>query len=386
MSQDRLRVLLIEDNDDHAELIQRQLQRAGGRKLSIRWENRLKKGIECLASDEYDVVLLDLMLPDSDGVETCHRVSDCAPSVPIVVLTSLDLAAEAIRTVRERADDIILKDRIDGELILRAVQLAAERGRRRQVEFVLQQDAQQMLAARAVQVNLLPKEPPVVPGFDIQVASYPAQMVGSDYYDFVPLDDGQLGVAIGDASGHGPHAALIMSLATGCIRTLAPMFDRLAEKLQAINDVLVRSVSNGFFMGLLLARLDPQQRTLFYASAGHPLGYVFDGSGALKTRLDKASVVLGVVPDAEFVEGKPIQLQPGDVVLMVTDGILEALSPSGESFGEERVFQVMRACCEGSARDILAALHDEMTEFQAGPTARDDFTGIAIKFVGERSR
>ena len=160
-------------------------------------------------------------------------------------------------------------------------------------------------------------------GFDIGGASYPAEAIGGDYYDFIPLPDGSLGIAIGDVSGHGVGPALLMAETRAFLRAFAQTHADVSTILGLVNRVLVPDVEEDRFITLLLAKLDPRTGSFVYTSAGHPTGYILDAVGNVKRTLPSTSVPLGIMADVTFLSSDEIILDPGDNVLLITDGIVE---------------------------------------------------------------
>jgi len=237
-----------------------------------------------------------------------------------------------------------------------------------------------LLAAREVQEQLLPKTPPSLTGFNFGTVWHPAEFAAGDYVDYVPMADGAIGVVIGDVSGHGLDAALLAVATRAYLRPLAEIHDDLSRILASLNAVSARDGGGeGRFVTLLLARLDPRRSTLTYGNAGHPSGYVLDFSGAVKAQLDSASLPLGVVAEAEFPTRGPIQLAPGDIVVLLTDGVLEAASATREMFGAERVLDVIRGNRTRSAQSIAEALYHAVRQHVGRDAMTDDLTATVIK-------
>ena len=240
-----------------------------------------------------------------------------------------------------------------------------------------------LLAAREVQERLLPETPPRLSGFDFGTVWHPAEFAAGDYVDYVPMAGGAIGVVVGDVSGHGLDAALLAVATRAYLRPLAEIHDDLSRILASMNAVFVRDGgSEGRFVTLLLARLDPQKYTLTYGNAGHPPGYVLDPSGELKAQLASTSLPLGVLSDADFPTCGPIQLVPGDIVVLLTDGFLEAASATRGMFGAKRVLDVIRAHRTQAAQSIAEALYHAVRQHVGRGAMTDDLTATVIKVKG----
>ena len=224
----------------------------------------------------------------------------------------------------------------------------------KRAEGELERTAAEFRVARKIQQKLFPIDTPKMPGMDIGVAtfgfdvggaSYPAEAIGGDYYDFIPLCDGSLGIAIGDVSGHGVGPALLDGRgAERLARAFAQTQADVSAILNLVNRVLVPDVEGDRFITLLLAKLNPSDRSLVYASAGHMTGYVLDAAGVVKKALPSTAIPLGIEAATDFPAAGKTPLQPGDLVVLITDGVVEARSPDGTCFGQPRTLEVVRTC------------------------------------------
>lgn len=382
MPEQPLNILLIEDNPDHAELIRMHLRRDRDAAVTVEWSERLDEGLAQLTRSRVDAVLLDMMLPDCTGVETVSRVHSHAPDVPIVVLTSADGDQYGLEAVQHGADDYIFKGRMDSHNLIRSVRYAIERCGRRQAETALAGARQELRIAQKIQQSLYPVNPPPAPGLDIAGVSYPAESVGGDYFDYIPMLDGHLGLAVGDVSGHGIGPALLMAEARAALRTLTRTYRSVGEVLTLANRILLDGMLEGRFVTLMLASLDPHRRSLIYCGAGHPDGLLFDEQGNIASRLESTGYPLGVVSDEEYSASAPVQLRPGHTLLLVTDGIAEASTPGpARPFGLERITAVVRENRQLPASQIIRALHDAVLKHARPGVPLDDVTAVVMKVL-----
>jgi PAS domain S-box-containing protein len=233
--------------------------------------------------------------------------------------------------------------------------------------------------ARDIQQRLLPVDPPRLPGFDIAGVSHPIEEVGGDYYDFIPLDSDRLAIAIGDASGHGLGPALMMAEMRTCLWSMLPYCANLEELLRRANRLLYDSTPDGCFLTLVLAELETRTGMLRYASCGHPASYVLNAAGEVKRRLESTALPLAAFEDCRLQAGPEIRLEPGDLLVCITDGVLESFDPSGEPFGEDRLLDVVRANYRKSARDIAGSIHRAVQEQARDSALADDITSVIVK-------
>jgi len=271
----------------------------------------------------------------------------------------------------------------DGEarLLSSVADILAGAVKHHRTEQVLRERDAQLIAAHAILEHLLPNAPLDLPGFDIWGASYPAEFVAGDVFDYLPMASGSVGFVMGDVSGHGFSSALLMALTCARLRSLAESGIALDAILARVNAALVRETEGDRFVTLLFARLDPESRTLRYANAGHPPGIVLDRAGNLKAQLASTAIPLGILHETTFPVAGPIALEPGETVVLLTDGVLEAGSAPNDLFGIGRVVQTVRAHLDKPAREITESLRRAVCEFSQRQTPLDDVTVVVIKVL-----
>ncbi|PYX97763.1 MAG: hypothetical protein DMG71_02180 [Acidobacteria bacterium] len=248
-----------------------------------------------------------------------------------------------------------------------------------------QEQDMQLRLAREVQQRFY-AAPPTMPGFDVAAAAYPAVETGGDYFDFIAMPGGGLAIAVGDVEGHGFGSALVMALTRAYLRSFAAMGLELEQILAQVNRMLVKDLRDGCFVTLILAGLDLQTNALSYASAGHVSGYVLRQSGEVECVLDSTGPPLGLFPESKFFRRPPVTLHPGEVVVLLTDGLTESAAPDGTEFGAERVLQYIRAHREKSAQQLVEGLQQEARAFCANALQDDDITLVVLKVKQEPSR
>lgn len=381
MAKDSLSVLLIEDDDDHFEMLRRRITRASDDEIHLSRESSLLEGLQRIAETRFSVILLDLHLPDSSGIETCRRVVEHAQGTPVIVLSSMDMEEDGIRAVGERADDYIPKFKINGDLILRAVRCAVERGARREAEASLRVTQGELAAAREIQTSSLPDGVPQMATWDVAGKSIQADAVGGDYYDWIRLPDGDTLIAIGDASGHGLPAAFVMAQATASIRTAAAMTNDLAEIMRQCNELLLRDLPLTRFMTMAFLRLSDCRRSIQYCSAGHPPAFLFSERGALDRELRPMNIVLGLQEIQRFTLSPEIEIHPGDTIVLYTDGITESRSANRDLFGEERLKESIAQVVDHRPCDVIDHVFGSVQDFRAGEALFDDETIVVVRSV-----
>src|ERR671918_88271 len=197
---------------------------------------------------------------------------------------------------------------------------------------------QELEVARLIQQQFLPHELPDLPGWDVAAYYKPARAVGGDFYDFIELPDGQIGIVVGDVTDKGVPAALVMATTHSILRAEAPRLVAPGEVLGRVNDLLVPEMPEHMFVTCLYAVLDPASGRLRFANAGHLLPYLADANGVVQLRA--TGMPLGALPDSEY-EEKEAFLDPGDSILFLSDGLVEAHGPAREMFGLPRLEKVV---------------------------------------------
>jgi phosphoserine phosphatase RsbU/P len=381
-----IKVLLVEDSRGDARLIQEYLGEVEGLQFEVENADRLAQGLARQARGGIDVVLLDLSLPDSRGLDTFLQFHAAAPGVPIVVLTGFNDEVLAVKAVQEGAEDYLVKGYVNSNLLARSLRYAIERTRRRTAERALRATEEKIAVAREIQQKLFPAAAPALAGFEIAGASFPADATGGDYFDYLRFPDGSLGVVIADVTGHGFGPALLMAATRAYLRALAQTYTDVGMILTVANRVLAEDIGDDRFVTLVLARLNPDQRSLVYVSAGHPTGYLFSASGQVKKLLQSTAIPLGVLPTYKYVSSEPLELDAGDLVVLLTDGIAEARTPEQAAFGVERVLDIIRFYRAESPRRIVDHLYQAVRAFAEHARQCDDITAVVLKVEGESLR
>ncbi|MEP6920562.1 MAG: SpoIIE family protein phosphatase [bacterium] len=253
----------------------------------------------------------------------------------------------------------------------------------RLLEAQLQQERleRELQLAMEIQQRFQPTAPPIVPGYELQGISFPCYEIGGDYYDFIEREDGRLVIALGDVSGKGTAAALLMSSLHAAVHAQAGSHDSLVETISAVNRYLADNIPPNRFVTLFYAELDPASGALSFLNAGHNPPLIVHAAGTVE-QLASGGLPLGIKRDAEYREGRT-QLQLGDVLVIYSDGVTEAASPSGEEFGPTRLYEVVSRNIEASAAGVRDRIESALTKFSQGTQAADDITLVIVKRLAE---
>jgi serine phosphatase RsbU (regulator of sigma subunit)/predicted ester cyclase len=268
------------------------------------------------------------------------------------------------------AGDRIVEEFAEGTGLLELVEqrLEQEERERERIE-------QELRVARDIQQASLPKEVPTLEGWEISAYYQPAKEVGGDFYDFHPLSDGRFGLAVGDATGKGVPAALVMASARSMLRAVAQASDSAGEALRRVNNVLATDIPPNMFVTCFYAILEPESGSLTYANAGHDLPYLHRNGDAEELRA--RGMPLGLMAGMGY-EEKEIVLQKGDSALFYSDGLAEAHDTKGEMFGFPRLRALMAE--RGEEGSLGEFLMEELYSFVGdGWEQEDDSTLVTLR-------
>jgi serine phosphatase RsbU (regulator of sigma subunit) len=255
----------------------------------------------------------------------------------------------------------------------------AEQRRRltRQVHAQRDELAAELRRAAEIQQRLLPHEAPNIYGFEFAGMMSPAKQLGGDYYDYIQLPEGNVGLVIADVSGKGTEAALFMPSIEVALRMDASAPRGTGEVLTTLNRVLLELASQTRYVTIFYAKLDPSGRTLQYTNAGHPPPLIVRASDDIM-RLSEGGPIVGMLPDIDFGMSS-VRLQPGDIVVFYTDGVVEAQNPDGEFYSAERLVSAVRANRAMAAQGLVSAIHRSVVAFASSEELQDDFTLMVMK-------
>ena len=236
---------------------------------------------------------------------------------------------------------------------------------------------EEVATARKIQQQLLPPEPPAIPGWEVCASNSPSRHVGGDYHDFLPLPRGDMGIAIGDVSGKGVPAALLMSNLQAALRVRAHGDQPTEEVVEEMNRQICQNTGLESFISFFLGELEPHGGRLSFTNAGHNAPVVVRNGGDIET-LEAGGLLLGVFPEASYERGS-VGLEPGDFVAFYTDGVTEAMNPQGELYSEERFVETLLRFRGRSAGEIHDGVLAEIAAFQQGSAPDDDLTLILLR-------
>jgi sigma-B regulation protein RsbU (phosphoserine phosphatase) len=238
---------------------------------------------------------------------------------------------------------------------------------------------EEMRVAAKIQKNLLPQASPEFIGYDIAGLNQPAQTVGGDYYDFIPIDAGRIGICLADVSGKGVPASLLMANIQATMRSQLLVDPQPAVTLTRANILLLKSTGPETFATMFFCVLDNSSHAITYASAGHDHPFHVRANAPIQ-RITEGGVPLGLFDNFQYSQHQ-VELGPGDIIVISSDGITEAFNEQGEMFGEEQVEEILLKDVSGSAEETLHRIFAAVKRFVGNTPQSDDMTLVVVKRI-----
>jgi serine phosphatase RsbU (regulator of sigma subunit) len=236
--------------------------------------------------------------------------------------------------------------------------------------------------AQEIQKGFLPIKAPEVKGYRMAGINLPAMEVGGDFYDFIELDEGKMGIVIADVSGKGVPAALFMAISKTLLRANAKRTLDPVEAIREVNTTIIEESDSGMFVTLFFAILDPVKNTFTYTNAGHNPPLLMSKAGKEFTLLQAKGIPLGVMDDMKL-ESKEVPLAPNEVVFLYTDGVTEAVNAKDDEFGTDRLSEILTREENSSPDDIISEVVKELKIFEGDLEQFDDITMVVLRSEGE---
>ena len=236
---------------------------------------------------------------------------------------------------------------------------------------------EEMRMAKEIQLNLLPKSIPQVDGYQIAAVNLPARDVGGDYYDFIKLDDDRLVFCLGDITGKGMPAAMLMANLQAALRSQTIVQSDCSKCLSIVNKLLFQNTQSDRFATLFMGVLDSKRNVIEYCNGGHdePLHFI---KGNQPKGLEATGLLLGCFENTEYSNGE-VELQPGELIVIYSDGITESMNDNEEEFGLERMVQIIHDNQKSSADKIMEEVLFNVKSHSKGVPQSDDVTLMIIK-------
>ena len=383
----RARVLVVDDVADNRDILVRRLGRLGIQ--SVEQATNGREALEAIARQTFDLILLDIMMPEMDGFEVLEnlKAQDKLVDLPVIVISALTDLDPVVRCIELGAEDFILKPFNATLLRARILSTLEKKKLRDAMRDELARKQEELNDARALQLALVPAnyrgshDGQLV---SIDVVLEPAKELGGDLADYFLIGQDLIVILLGDVSGKGAGAALMMARTQALFRALSlrddahEIFAAPERAVNLVNAVLSRDNQSCMFVTMLLTVLEVKSGRLACVRAGHVAPFLIDAGGVVQRPLPDTTLPLGLY-EGDLYRSTVIELQAGDELLIVTDGVTEAMNAADELFGEPRVGEFM---AESAGDGMLGRLVAQVRHFEAGLAPSDDLAAIHLRIDG----
>ncbi len=383
------KILVVDDEPDLQTLISQKFRnKIKAKEYEFHFAENGAEALDRLSNDgTIDLILTDINMPVMDGLTLLSKINELNNKLLRSVIVSAYGDMENIRTAMNRgAYDFItkpidLKDlEITIEKSLNDVHLHKQALLNQNKLIALQQELD---IATVIQTSILPKTFPPFPDrkeFDIFAKMIPAKEVGGDLYDFFLIDKYRLGVVIGDVSGKGIAAALLMAVCKTLLKATAYKGMPADAVLSEVNNILVEESPSNMFVTLFYGILDSRSGAFEYSNAGHNSPYLITYDKEVKQITDVGGLLLGAIKDVEYLSNV-IMLKPGESLFLYTDGVTEAFNKDEEEFLEKRLEEILLNKYNFSTTDLVHQVFENVQTFSDGVEQSDDITCLALKYL-----
>ncbi|HSM90816.1 MAG TPA: SpoIIE family protein phosphatase [Desulfobacterales bacterium] len=372
-------VLLVDDNPTNLQMLFQLLEKSVGCKLLV-----AKNGETALTiarKTQPDLILLDIMMPGIDGFEVCRRLkADPATApIPVIFLSALDETADKVKGLQLGAVDYVSKPFQAEEVTARVNTHLTIHRLSREVQEQRDQLEHELTVVSELQRRLLPERLPAVVGLRLAEHYETSRYAGGDYYDAVELPDGRCGLLVADSEGHSAPATVMMAMTCALFRSCPELHDRPDKVLDFINTNLCK-VNKESFVTAIYAVYDSKHRSLRVARAGHPLPILFRPAEGNAREVPCDGVFMMGFDPYDQIPVTDIRLEPGDRLLLYTDGVSERFSRDEQPYGEERLRRQMGKSGADGPAAVIAGIMQDLEAFAGGRPADDDQT-LVMAFI-----
>ena len=383
MTQSTYKILVVDDEPDVEPLVLQRMRRdIRRRKYEFVFAQNGVEALDVLSRDEdIDMVISDINMPQMDGLTLLGQIAELNPDIRSIIVSAYG-DMQNIRTAMNRgAFDFVTKPLDFGDL-----RLTIERTLRHLEEWrdaLASRDKlvalqNELDVASGIQQSILPTAFPKGDGYQVYANMEPARNVGGDFFDVVNLENDRIGLAIADVSDKGVPAALFMMSSRTWMKGAAIGNPEPSEVLEEVNSLLHDGNDTQMFVTALYAVYEPETGEFTYASGGHdaPLLVRADGSSELLPLT--GGIALGIIPELEYGQNT-VKLNPGETIVLYTDGITEAMNNEGEQFGVERMREVFANSVPKTSDEATRTIFDAVNEFADGAAQSDDITCLTLR-------
>jgi sigma-B regulation protein RsbU (phosphoserine phosphatase) len=381
-------LLIVDDNEDNRYTLSRRLARYGYDRLTMASNGR--EALQLLEAQPFDLVLLDIMMPEMNGYEVLERImaSPELRQIPVIMISAVDEMDSVIRCIELGAEDYLSKPFNPTLLRARIGASLEKKSLRDELRASAARLQCELDAARELQLGMLPRVfPEISPGRPVEIyaAMEPAREVGGDLYDFFYAGDDLFCFLIGDVSGKGAPAAMFMARTRSLVRMAVQCWEFQTAPLSPavlagmVNRELCQNNSERMFVALFLGLLNTRSGILAYINAGHPPAYLLRTNGTIEGSEGRPERPLGVHTDTIY-HDQHARLVPGDGLFLSTDGAIEATNENEELYTAERLDGDVCGLCAASPKTIVGVVKERVDLFSGAAPKADDVTMLALRW------
>jgi sigma-B regulation protein RsbU (phosphoserine phosphatase) len=371
-------ILIVDDNPANLRLLSQMLADRG---YIVRAVKSGPRALESVRATPPNLILLDIKMPGMDGYEVCRQLKELPEtrSIPVIFISALNEIQNKVQGFNVGGVDYITKPFQYEEVIARVETHLALRRFQKRLQKANKRYEKELKLAGSLQANLIPKQAPAIPGFQLSFVLRSARETSGDFYDFFPLNSGHFGILVADVVDKGAAAALLMAFGKTLLRTLAEKLPKHPDRvLNNVNQRMLSYTDSSHFITVFYGILEPEKNELVYSNAGHnPAIHLKAGNGEM-TLLKNTGMPLGLYDDQNW-QQRNIQLDPGDMVIMYTDGVTDAQNPLNELYGMERFSKTIQANRKCPPAELENLVLEDIDRFLDGAPQPDDMAMVILR-------
>jgi phosphoserine phosphatase RsbU/P len=386
----RSKILVVDDEPDLELMVRTKFRKEiKQNEIEFVFAHNGQEALDRLVEDSsIDLVMSDINMPVMDGLTLLSRLSGTNRILKAVIVSAYGDMAN-IRTAMNRgAYDFLMKpiDFEDFQVTVAKTRRALDEIKQgARAKDQLNAIQHELRVATRIQQSILPRTFPPFPDrkdFSIFAEMMAAREVGGDFYDFFFIDENRLGFVVGDVSGKGVPASILMAVSRTLLRATAMTAESAGDCLNYVNQVLVRQSDPAMFVTIFYGILHTDTGELEYSIGGHNPPFLFSQKRGVEMMQAKGGMIVGMIEQARYTTDR-VQLEPGDGIFLYTDGVTEAEDTVENQFGEERVEQLLSEMRTRPVEEIIRAAFGQLATFSSGAPQHDDITALAIRYEGK---
>lgn len=371
-------ILVVDDIEDNVFLLTLILEKLGHRVVPA-YSGR--SALEAARKERLDLVILDVMMPEMSGLEVATRLKgdEATRSIPIILLTAKKgEVKDIVEGLAAGANEYLTKPFHETELVARVKSMLRMKELYDEVSTAREIMMEELKMAQAVQESLLPTVIPYPDQIRFFAHYEAASSLGGDFYDILDYGGGRIGLVIADVSGHGPSAALIVSMVKAILHSMAGPDISPRDALERLNMSLVRMIPEERFVTVFLGALDISTGDLTYARAGHPHPLIIRKGSGRVTRLEGDGDIVGMFETVKLDQNR-VRLEKGDRLLAYSDGLLDISSGNGQQYGLANLLKTVESGVNSGGQELIDNIVRNIREFSGGAPLEDDMAVFLLE-------